>query len=470
MNTFTIVSKDKDPLGPNEIHADDTITVSDGDTYIIDPSADSNITFESADVTPTDFNIDFPGSNANDFKITVEDNLTPSVAIGDNANLADIDFDAKSADGVIFDAGDNVSFGQFDGSTTGPNDIVIGNDFSTDKNWKLGDADDSIIVGDDATFQDIDTGSGNDTVMFGDRATVKNVDTKEGDDDVRFGDDLDANDIKTGKGDDDVYFGPNAQANDVDGGEDNDTFKTETGGQGEKNFEDSQVVCYAPGTLIDTPDGSRAVETLRPGDLVLTVDHGLQPIRWVRSGDHPLEGAEVEDKPVLIQAGALGAGRPAQDLIVSPQHRVLVGGRGQLTQYFDAQAFAPAKALTGLPGIRHLKGKTKVTWVHFACYRHEVVIANGCYSESLLLGPMVLDGLSHAERKALHDIYGPASSGDAALNGPAAHECLKVGEVRRYLAKRKKDSERHRASDIKKWDVDLAMEKYETDRLRIAVA
>lgn len=81
--------------------------------------------------------------------------------------------------------------------------------------------------------------------------------------------------------------------------------------------------------MIDTPDGPRAVETLCVGDLVNTVDHGPQAIRWVRSGDHPLGGATVEDKPVLIKAGALGAGRPAQDLILSPQHRILVGRADQ---------------------------------------------------------------------------------------------------------------------------------------------
>ncbi|MFZ7093992.1 Hint domain-containing protein [Primorskyibacter sp. 2E233] len=167
------------------------------------------------------------------------------------------------------------------------------------------------------------------------------------------------------------------------------------------------VPCYAPGTMIDTPDGPRAVETLRPGDLVSTVDHGPQPIRWVRSGDHPLEDAEVDDKPVLIQAGALGPNRPAQDLIVSPQHRIIVGGGGQLMAHFDTVAFAPAKALTSLPGIRYMKGKTKITYVHFACDRHEVVTANGCLSESLLLGPEVMKGLSPAERREVTRIFRP---------------------------------------------------------------
>ena len=225
------------------------------------------------------------------------------------------------------------------------------------------------------------------------------------------------------------------------------------------------VPCYAPGTMIDTPDGPRAVETLRACDLVSTVYHGPQPIRWVRSGDNPLEKADVEGKPVLIKAGALGAGRPAQDLIVSPQHRILVGGAGQLARYFDTMAFAPAKALTKLPGIRHMKGKAKITWVHFACDRHEVVTANGCQSESLLLGSMVLNGLPRAERNTLAGIFGPVTEPGAAMNGTAALACLNAGEVRRQLANPAPSKLSDATKEIRKWDRDAAMERYEAQRL-----
>lgn len=226
------------------------------------------------------------------------------------------------------------------------------------------------------------------------------------------------------------------------------------------------VVCYAPGTMIDTPNCPRAVESLRPGDLVLTVDHGPQPIRWVRSSLHPLEEAEVDDKPVLIQAGALGAGRPAQDLIVSPQHRILVGGDGQLLTYFESEAFAPAKALTKLAGIRHMKGKAKMTWIHFACDRHEVVMANGCLSESLLLGPMVLNVLARDERRALIGIFGADIGASIALNGPAARSCWKVAEVQRQIANGVSSNRSLTAKEIRKWGKNAAMAQYEAERLR----
>ncbi len=191
------------------------------------------------------------------------------------------------------------------------------------------------------------------------------------------------------------------------------------------------IPCYAPGTLIDTPDGPRAVEALQVGDLVDTLDHGVLPIRWVHSGEQPLGDAAPGGFPVLIRAGAFGPGCPARDLIVSPQHRILVGGCGQLDGVFEAQVFAPAKALTGLPRIRAMTGKRHIEWIHFALDSHEVVTAEGCLSESLLLGPMVLNGLSRRERRALTHRFGPPPSPGAALNGPPARDCLSVGEVRR---------------------------------------
>ena len=228
------------------------------------------------------------------------------------------------------------------------------------------------------------------------------------------------------------------------------------------------VPCYAPGTMIDTPDGPRAVEALAVGDLVMTLDHGPQPIRWIRSGDHALEEVEDDARPVLVAAGALGRNLPERDLVVSPQHRVMVGGQGQLHDRFDGECQVPAKALTGLRGVRHMKGKSRITWIHFACDRHEVVTANGCLSESLLLGPMVIGGLTPGERSELRGIFGAVPETVAALNGPPARPYPRVGAARRAIAHRSGSKVPRVSREIAKWDRDLAMERYEAERLRAA--
>lgn len=234
---------------------------------------------------------------------------------------------------------------------------------------------------------------------------------------------------------------------------------------GASDVQNASVVCYAAGTMIDTPDGPRPVETLTPGDLVMTLDHGPQTIRWTRSGDYSLGDADVDAKPVQIKAGALGQNLPAHDLIVSPQHRILVGGAGQLQQVFASEAFAPAKSLTALVNIRHMKGKKEITWFHFACDRHEIVTANGCLSESLLLGPMVMNELPSSERRALTDIFGLALTTDAVLNGSPGRECLTLGAAKRKIATYLKGKGRLIAKEILRWDRDLAMEKYEAERM-----
>lgn len=191
--------------------------------------------------------------------------------------------------------------------------------------------------------------------------------------------------------------------------------------------------CYAPGTLIETPEGPRRVETLRVGDEIWTADDGSQTIRWIWDGTTSLEDMDDDGFPVLIQAGSFGVGLPHNDLIVSPQHRILLGGDGALSELFKQEVFVPAKALTMLSGVRFMRGKRAARWLHFSCDRHSVVRANGCLSESLLIGPMVLRNLPHPSRKRLRRLYGQSQASDV-LNGPLARVCLTVGEAKRCLS------------------------------------
>ena len=202
------------------------------------------------------------------------------------------------------------------------------------------------------------------------------------------------------------------------------------------NFEtvNFNVVCYAPSTMIDTPDGPVPVEDLQPGDFVQTIDHGPQPLRWTRSADHAIDGARGDDCPVLIAAGALGAGLPARDLVVSPQHRILVGAQNQLEDIFLEDTLVPAKALCGLVGIRRMRGKTKITWIHFALDRHELVLAFGCISESLLLGPMVVNGLTKTEQAELKQLFGASSGADRSFNGAPARPLMGAGVAERMIS------------------------------------
>ncbi|MCR9155940.1 MAG: Hint domain-containing protein [Rhodobacteraceae bacterium] len=198
-----------------------------------------------------------------------------------------------------------------------------------------------------------------------------------------------------------------------------------------------QTICFAEDTHVDTPSGPRPVQALRTGDAVLTLDNGSQPVLWVRRHVQRLNHRCDKSAPILIRASTLGKKRPHKDLIVSPQHRILVGGQGQLDDHFQGEAFVPAKALTVLPGIRQLLGRRTAIWVHFACARHEIVIADGCFSETLLLGDMVMAGLTMQERYGLHRAFLTSQAGSQPLNGPPARPCMAVRHCRDHLRERK---------------------------------
>ena len=50
------------------------------------------------------------------------------------------------------------------------------------------------------------------------------------------------------------------------------------------NIENTAIICFAAGTMILTAEGERAIETLTAGDMVWTLDHGYQPLRWIGAG------------------------------------------------------------------------------------------------------------------------------------------------------------------------------------------
>jgi hypothetical protein len=134
--------------------------------------------------------------------------------------------------------------------------------------------------------------------------------------------------------------------------------------------------CYTPGALILTPGGERPVETLRAGDLVLTRDRGAQRVIW--AGAETVAGTDAF-APILIRAGAMGNRR---DLLVSPQHRMLVRGwRAELYAGLAEVLVAAIHLVNGRTVAR--APRAAVTYVHFMLERHEIVFAEGAETESL---------------------------------------------------------------------------------------
>ncbi|MCV2447004.1 Hint domain-containing protein [Paracoccus sp. DMF] len=199
--------------------------------------------------------------------------------------------------------------------------------------------------------------------------------------------------------------------------------------------EDDVFPCFTAGTLIDTPRGTVAVETLTVGDLVLTADHGAQPIRWIgrRRFDAGKLAANPALVPVRIKAGALGPNQPAADLLVSPQHRILLRSRIARRMFGTDEILVAAKQLLLIEGVDLAHDLEAVEYVHLLFDRHEVVQANGAATESLYLGPQALESLP---AKAVAEIMAIFPELAERLHEPLGARLLASGRQARKLAHR----------------------------------
>ncbi len=160
-------------------------------------------------------------------------------------------------------------------------------------------------------------------------------------------------------------------------------------------------VCYLRGTHILTATGEKLVETLQPGDLLVTRFGGLQPVKWIgrQSFDGRFASADREHMPVCIRAGALGQNLPARDLYVSGGHSMLI----------DGQLLLARTLVNGLT-ITQDWAPSEIQYFHIELAGHDCVIAEGTFSESFADGPMAREKLHNAaEFEALFPDQAPAT-------------------------------------------------------------
>lgn len=181
------------------------------------------------------------------------------------------------------------------------------------------------------------------------------------------------------------------------------------------------IICFTPGTLIRTATGLRPVETLRPGDLLITRDAGPRPLRWVGSREVVATGSLA---PVRVPGGP----RP---LLVSPQHRMLLSDYRAELLFGEREVFVSATHLAEYGAAETIAGGT-VTYIHLLLDCHHVIEAEGLATESFHLGSTGLETLSEAGRASLFAAL-PDLRADPDRFGPTARRCLRRHEVRSLL-------------------------------------
>lgn len=191
------------------------------------------------------------------------------------------------------------------------------------------------------------------------------------------------------------------------------------------------IPCFTPGTLIATPQGERRVEDLRPGDRVITRDNGIQVIRW--AGRRDLSAAELAQapnmQPILIRRGALGIGLPERDMLVSPNHRILIANEKTQLFFEEREVLVAAKHLTGMEGIDRVE-VDEVSYVHFMFDRHEVILSDGAWTESFQPGDLTLAGMDDDQRDEILDLFPELATREGLGAFGAARRSLKKYEAR----------------------------------------
>jgi len=398
-------------------------------------------------------NDDVEGDRGNDTLDGGTGNDTLDGGDGDDTILLNDNFaddGLPDADTIIGGEGDETNGDTLDGSSLTQNVTVN----------MTGDEEGTVTNGTGTTtfseIEQIETGSGDDTFIGG--AGADSISTNEGDDvlTVSDGDSVDA-----GAGDDvitlaDTVGGPGATINITggsgdestgpDGGDtlrlgelanlqevlDNATNDGTGSFSGSITLDDGtilnfseieNIICFTPQTRIATPQGLRNIEDLKVGDMVVTRDHGLQPIRWIEARSVPAMGRFA---PVRIRPNVLSG--QERDLVVSPQHRVLFQGYRAELLFGESEVLVSAKHLVDGMDVTQDEGHT-VTYIHMLFDQHEVIYAEGAATESFHPGDIGFTAVGDAAREELFAIF-PELRADQTQYGNTARRCLKSHEAK----------------------------------------
>jgi hypothetical protein len=136
-------------------------------------------------------------------------------------------------------------------------------------------------------------------------------------------------------------------------------------------------VCFAAGTLIRTPRGDVAVETLKVGDVVVTASGEMRAVKWMGHADidflrTPRGGPGL---PIRIAADAFGPARPSQDLYLSAGHSVCVDLLGEI--------LIPVSYLVNGSTVAEVETDAISYW-HVELDSHDILVANNLPAESYL--------------------------------------------------------------------------------------
>jgi len=135
------------------------------------------------------------------------------------------------------------------------------------------------------------------------------------------------------------------------------------------------LLCFLAGTRVRTPLGEMPVDALKRGDLVLTTQGCAMPVCWIGRQTVSTTFADpLRVLPIRIKAGALGLHVPSRDLLLSPDHAVLVG-----------DILIQASALVnGTSIVRETNVPTTLSYYHIELDDHSLILAENTPAETFV--------------------------------------------------------------------------------------
>lgn len=174
------------------------------------------------------------------------------------------------------------------------------------------------------------------------------------------------------------------------------------------------------GTRLRTPDGARAVEMLRPGDVLCDVDRAPVTVLGVarRVLSAGVLAMRPDLRPLRLRRGSLGDGMPRRDLRLAPQHRLLLRGVVLEALLDEESVLAPVGHLVDGLAVSAEAVTGPVLYHQVTCDRPAILVAEGVPVEGVsavhAARPGPLPGLAACSRQA-----GDAAAMGGRLDGTA---------------------------------------------------
>lgn len=183
------------------------------------------------------------------------------------------------------------------------------------------------------------------------------------------------------------------------------------------------VPCFVAGTRIATARGERPVEDLRPGDLIVTQDDGLQPLRWIGMRDVKAEG---DFAPIRIEADTFGR---HGEVWLSPLHRIMLSDHRAELLFGEPEVLIAARDLVHRRGVSRSEGG-RVCYVHLLFDSHQVIYSEGLATESFLPGPQIRSSFDRAVLEEIVSLFPALDPETGQGYGAAARRMLKSHEAK----------------------------------------